>query len=446
MAPGKDAIQDVRQGILPPSYQVSTNTPCLIIAEHWASWLSACQRYSFTCISVIALCLISAVKNYFSSLYPMCQCITSIPASLHIPTCVFLQGSSRFLSECLASIPLSRASTLICCDESVTPKDPSPTWHCRRYNFVHYGGVVDGFWQFQSPAPLPSTLDLPHEALHGVCLMHFLEDTVPGGGRLPHSTGAVGIVRSDIFAQDSTLFGGALCFGLQPLQGHSKELNHRRVSDHLFSAERIEQSLDHHSKCVSYQVDCCVGTRGLTHSDMFEVTGFPPLYTPSPQFDFLKAVKADDAETPTFLWDDRIWTLGYHVPCQRSTHLRRFANRCPLTAIRDFSLRWWRRRVLKSLLGYLCNAHGPQWSHNPDARHEKEVGADCLRRAAGADWWEWRQGSTLMFWRWPEYARKLALEGHKPWFKYTPPGSQVPQRPERDAELRLKIRHKLDGP
>ncbi len=67
---------------------------------------------------------------------------------------------------------------------------------------------------------------------------------------------------------------------------------------------------------------------------------------------------------------------------------------------------------------YLHNAHGPQWSQNPDAHHEKEVGADCLWRAAGADWWEWRQGSTLMFWHWPEYARKLALEGHKPWFKY----------------------------
>jgi hypothetical protein len=220
MAPGKGAIQDVYQGILPPSYRVSTNTPCLIIAEHWPSWLSACQRYSFTCILVMSLCLISAVKNYLSSLYPTCQWITSIPASLHIPTCIFLQGSSRFLSECLESTQLSSVSTLICCDELVTPKDPSLTWRCCRYNF--YGGVIDGFWQFQSPAPLLSTLDLPHEPLHGVCLRHFLEDTVPGGGRLPHSTGAVGIVRSDIFAQDPTLFGGALCFGLQPLQAHSK--------------------------------------------------------------------------------------------------------------------------------------------------------------------------------------------------------------------------------
>jgi hypothetical protein len=87
------------------------------------------------------------------------------------------------------------------------------------------------------------------------------------------------------------------------------------------------------------------------HSDMFEVADYPPLCTPSPQFDFSKAVKADDAESPTFLWDDRIWNLGYHVPRQRSTYLRRFANQCPLTAIRDFSLRWWWRRVLKSLLG-----------------------------------------------------------------------------------------------
>jgi len=102
--------------------------------------------------------------------------------------------------------------------------------------------------------------------------------------------------------------------------------------------------------------------------------------------------------------------------------------------------------VLKSFLCYMRSAHGSNWVHIPAAQVEKEVGRDCMWRAAGADWWEWRHGSTLMFWRWPEYARKLALEGHKPWFKHDPPGCRVPQRFERDTDLRLKIRHKLDGP
>jgi hypothetical protein len=69
-----------------------------------------------------------------------------------------------------------------------------------------------------------------------------------------------------------------------------------------------------------------------------------------------------------------------------------------------------------------------------------------MLRAMRADWWEWRDGSSLFFWRWPPYARDLALNGHPPWFLADPPHYKVPQRPEPDSSLRERICKKLDVP
>ncbi len=161
-------------------------------------------------------------------------------------------------------------------------------------------------------------------------------------------------------------------------------------------------------------------------------------------FDFSVAVKADDAKTPTFIWDERVWSLGYQDPAKVETFRRRY-NGSPLDTIRKYMLRYWCRLVLRSLLFY--------WKFNQragvtpgDQDMELEASRDCLRRATGADWWEWRQGSSLFFWRWPIYARKLALKGHPPWFTAKPPQYKVPQRPEPDEKLRAQIRGKLDAP
>ncbi len=90
--------------------------------------------------------------------------------------------------------------------------------------------------------------------------------------------------------------------------------------------------------------------------------------------------------------------------------------------------------------------YGVVWISNPAAEQEQHISTDCLIRAAGADWWEWRLGSTLMFWRWPVYARKLALEGHPPWFLTEPPKYIVPQHAENDDQIREKVNKKLQIP
>jgi hypothetical protein len=57
--------------------------------------------------------------------------------------------------------------------------------------------------------------------------------------------------------------------------------------------------------------------------------------------DFSKAVKADDAENPTFIWDDRVWNLKYHDPVKLASFQREFGGQCPLSIIRSLLLCMW---------------------------------------------------------------------------------------------------------
>jgi hypothetical protein len=166
--------------------------------------------------------------------------------------------------------------------------------------------------------------------------------------------------------------------------------------------------------------------------------------TPS-DFDFSKAVKVDDAQIPAFFWDNRVWQLGFHDAAQKERFVNRYAD-CPLSALRSFFLRIWRRRIRTSLIAYLKQSYGVEWATTLKASKERNVGRECIWRSVGADWWEWREGSTLMFWRWPKYARKMALEGHKPWFRSPPTARRTPQREEKDAAMRERIQVKLEVP
>jgi hypothetical protein len=49
---------------------------------------------------------------------------------------------------------------------------------------------------------------------------------------------------------------------------------------------------------------------------------------------------------------------------------------------------------------------------------DADVGLDVVKKAAGADWWEWSAGSTLIFWRWPAgFQRSCARDGMPAWIQ-----------------------------
>jgi hypothetical protein len=155
------------------------------------------------------------------------------------------------------------------------------------------------------------------------------------------------------------------------------------------------------------------------------------------------SIKSDDASTPVHLWDDRIWD-GVAVAAEAVAAFRnRFDGRSPLEAIREFGIRYWRRRILCSLLTYLRESYGARWFENPAAAIDRSVGVDCVWRAASSSWWEWSQGSTLYFWRWPPALRSLAWDGHPLWVQGSLPTYRCPQRSEGDKSIRIQVAKKL---
>jgi len=104
------------------------------------------------------------------------------------------------------------------------------------------------------------------------------------------------------------------------------------------------------------------------------------------------ATKADDAEVPVYIWDQRL--LPLHKQLERGP---------VLDTIRGFALRWWRRNTLRDFIKWFKIAHPKVTSGNnirvrailksQIALRDWECGRDCIRRCSGASWWEWDLGS-----------------------------------------------------
>jgi hypothetical protein len=158
---------------------------------------------------------------------------------------------------------------------------------------------------------------------------------------------------------------------------------------------------------------------------------------------FVSAIKSNEAEIPVHLWNDRIWALGAH----RGELVASFSankGKCPLDAIREALLCYWRQRVRRSLVRYLRELHGTNWYSSPTAKEEVELGKDCISRTCAADWWEWRGGSAILFWRWAPNLKALTTQGHPSWIlPGLLPNYRRPQQAERDEAMREKVKKKL---
>lgn len=143
---------------------------------------------------------------------------------------------------------------------------------------------------------------------------------------------------------------------------------------------------------------------------------------------YRQAVKSDDAQVPVHLWNNRIGNSNLHQGiCVEAFH-KRF-HKCPLDSLRGAFLRSWQRLVTKSLLTYLKTTYGEHWQAHP--ADPPSLRADL---ACGRDWWEWRGGSSLLFWRWPPEFQKTARDGHPIWVLDDLPNYKRPQWQEPDSE------------
>jgi len=145
------------------------------------------------------------------------------------------------------------------------------------------------------------------------------------------------------------------------------------------------------------------------------------------------------------MWNDRIWEQVPFCPLRKTAFTTRFGGRCPLEAIRKLCLNRWRRNILKGLLRYLHQKHVESWNKMLGEHPDLVTGRLCLHHCAGADWWEWRRGSTLLFWRWLLPLQEEARDGHPIWVCGTLPSYRVPQKAERDQTRSSKIKNKLEN-
>jgi len=69
---------------------------------------------------------------------------------------------------------------------------------------------------------------------------------------------------------------------------------------------------------------------------------------------------------------------------------------------------------------------------------------ECLKKAAGASWWDWDEGSRLFFWNWPVKGRAWARDGQPHLLLGPLPRFQRSQKPPKSERDRQLVCSKLD--
>ena len=115
------------------------------------------------------------------------------------------------------------------------------------------------------------------------------------------------------------------------------------------------------------------------------------------------AVKSDDAVAPFWIWNGRIRGLFPWISDRA------------LAGFRLLGLRWWRRRLYRSFIAYLRLRFGQAWpslvsdstlqgGDSDFSLHSaplvRAAGCQVLSQLLASTWWDWDEGSSLIFWRW----------------------------------------------
>jgi len=167
-----------------------------------------------------------------------------------------------------------------------------------------------------------------------------------------------------------------------------------------------------------------------------------------------KAAKSDKAAVPKHLWDQRILLIWPHLTGR-------------LEWLRDKLMHVAMRSIYLEFQAFMVETHGPDWSSRlrlaqEAARHkgglkeqgtglhssgraledreliaDAKAGRSALLCFGASDWWEWKGGSTLNFWRWPEgEQRRAARDGMRAYIIGQLPRNRKPARPPKSEEKR----------
>jgi hypothetical protein len=465
----------VTRGLLHPP--TSPRTQCTVVANQWPGWLAVLPSLNFTCTQCYTENISSAWIANLTKAHPHCQLrgLQELKFCTDKPTFVFIQGSHDLL-PLLPHAWLRDAHILA----SLSSTDIGPAgWPALVLSHLFHGGVIRGCWGFfinrgsfgeQAVSPAPQRrlrhiidqaratshfreIDAPEEEFHmfqGAKWVDLDHTILDWNGALPiewpHALVRcqMNFVQSKWVVRPLTVKEHMAAADIPDhiLPEGILGRNHRKVVEGLpFLYAAPLRLLTHALRSWS----CCTPQRVKNIS--FEHSGFsldnlawPSTVTYRWQ-GAASAAKADDAETPCELWDKRVWRVGHSKQGVQS-HCQRYGH-CPLSSLRSLFLRRWRRIVTSSLLRFLRLKHGKLWTKEVGAVRDIAVGRDCIQRTVGADWWEWRAGSTPFFWRWHMDLHDIIRDGRPPWFRQEPPQWLKPQRAEPNERLRSQIKEKL---
>ncbi|KAL7565156.1 hypothetical protein ACA910_021534 [Epithemia clementina (nom. ined.)] len=129
----------------------------------------------------------------------------------------------------------------------------------------------------------------------------------------------------------------------------------------------------------------------------------------------VKATKSDDAEIPQFLWDDRV-----RRGLKQTLNDDKFS--VFVQAFRVWLHRYWAQKVTQEFWTWW------RWEHSQCAFNGKEftprnleAGLCDIRHAHASTWWDWDQGSSPFFWRFPVLWMKEMCDGISPMWINPPP-------------------------
>lgn len=140
--------------------------------------------------------------------------------------------------------------------------------------------------------------------------------------------------------------------------------------------------------------------------------------------------KNDDATAQVDRWNEQVCTnlgIEYH----QKTH------GAALDRLRELQMLWYKSfkgGIILSFRRYMVLEYGSDWlvarlqslkrlKRTTRQEIEKEleqdymVEIDAIRRASGASFWEWEDGSAIFFWRWTREHRKELRDGLRVWFR-----------------------------
>ncbi len=157
---------------------------------------------------------------------------------------------------------------------------------------------------------------------------------------------------------------------------------------------------------------------------------------------YAKAVKADDAEVPLHLWNERI----------RSPGVLREKRDAALTAFWKLGHRWFLRSLARDCSMHMRRTHGGNWHTRPQSWHDGEltkVGKDpraiggILWHATHTNWFEFHAGLHLVHLCFPIRYHEMARDGVPVFFERPGPTTREFQLPMADEKTRAMAKDKI---